>query len=277
MMPKYSQILLVFLLCNPNGIAGFSIQGQRSSRLTLNSASGEIADAATSKGTKLEFKGDIEVNSSAMPSLPGDKMTSFFENTENRNLLVTAGGKRPCEELSMTADLLQEWKEACDSVGAQHPDESDVVLSIKTGGIDFPGLHLVSLAKIGVKLIREPSPRYEFVLIGDEQTVTGLPPVVWIYNKLTGSGDDGEKSSSASSSSLSVISYDETEDGKTIIKSKASLSVEVNFPTILLKILPTNKEKAEETGGKALCKTVEKDVQASMDAFEKMYLKSLDE
>ena len=276
-MPKYGQILLVFLLYNPKGITGFSIHGQRSSRLTLNSASGEIADAATGKGTKLELKGDIEVNSSAMPSLPGDKMTSVFENTENRNLLVTAGGKRPCEELSMTADLLQDWKDACDSVGAQQPDESDVVLSIKTGGIDFPGLHLVSLAKIGVKLIQEPSPRYEFVLIGDEQTITGLPPVVWIYNKLTGSGDDGEKSSSASSSSLSVISYDETEDGKTIIKSKASLSVEVNFPTILLKILPTNKEKAEETGGKAICKTLEKDVQASIDAFEKMYLKCLDE
>lgn len=275
-MPKYVPILVALLLCNPpNGIAGFAINGQRR-RLTLNAASGEIAEAETgsSSGSKLELKGDVEVATSPLTSLPGDKLASFFESTEVRNLLVTAGGKRPCEELSVTADILGEWKQACDKVGAQEPDESDTVLSVRTGGIDFPGLHLVSKAKIGTKLIQEPTPRYEFVLIGDEQIVTGLPPVVWIYNKLTGA--NGEKSSNASSSSLSVISYDETSDGKAIFTSKASLSVVVNFPTILLKLLPTNKEKAEETGGKALCNTVEKDVQASIDALEKSYMKCFD-
>merc|ERR1712194_367184 len=97
----------------------------------------------------------------------------FFESMEVRNLLVTAGGKRHCEELSASEDVLEEWKAACGVVGAQAPDESDSPLSVKTGGIDFPGLHLVSKANIGSKLVQEPSPRYEFVLIGDKQTVTG--------------------------------------------------------------------------------------------------------
>ena len=122
-------------------------------------------------------------------------------------MLVTAGGKRPCEELSAAGAILEEWKEACSVVGAQLPDESDSPLSVKTGGIDFPGLHLTSKAKIGAKLVQEPSPRYEFVLIGDEQTVTGLPPVTWVYNKLTGAGRDGEKSgNNSSTSSLTTIS-----------------------------------------------------------------------
>ena len=273
MMRNYcGPVLLALLLCSPNAIFGFStIPGQKgSSRSTVLFASpGE---------TTLELKGVVEVSSNPLPSLPADKMASFFESKEVRNMLVTAGGKRPCEELSAAGAILEEWKEACSVVGAQLPDESDSPLSVKTGGIDFPGLHLTSKAKIGAKLVQEPSPRYEFVLIGDEQTVTGLPPVTWVYNKLTGAGKDGEKSgNNSSTSSLTTISYDETADGKTVIKSNASLSIEVKFPSILLKIMPTNKEKAEETGGNALCKTLEKDVQASMEAVEKAYLKLVEE
>lgn len=263
------QVLLALLFCSPNGISGFTTIADRngSSRSMILRASSE---------TTLELKGVVEVSSNPLPSLPADKMASFFEATEIRNMLVTAGGKRPCEELSAAGAILQEWKEACSVVGAELPGESDSPLSVKTGGIDFPGLRLESKAKIGAKLISEPSPRYEFVLIGDEQTVTGLPPVKWVYNKLT--GNDGEKSgSNSSTSSLTTISYDETNDGKTVIKSNASLSISVKFPSILLKIMPTNKEKAEETGGNALCKTLEKDVQASMDAVEKAYLKFVEE
>jgi len=273
----YGQVLLALLICCPNGVSAFSIaNGRCSLPMVLRAASSE---AETDKGTtKLELKGVVEVSSNPLSGLSSEKMTSFFESKELRNMLVTAGGKRPCEELPATEDILEQWKEACETVGAQVPGESDCALSVKTGGIDFPGLHLVSKANIGAKFIQEPSPRYEFVLIGDEQSVKGLPPVVWVYNKLTGSGDDGEKSeSSTSTSSLTTIAYDETEDGKTIIKSNASLSVAVNFPSILLKILPTNKEKAEETGGKALCKTLEKDVVASLEAVEKAYMKCVDE
>lgn len=274
------QALLALLLCNPNGISAFSTSGGHHSRsMVLQSSSTEIADTKTDKGTTtLELKGVVEVASNPLPTLAAEKMTSFFESKELRNMLVTAGGKRPCEELPTTGNILKQWKEACETVGAQIPDESDCALSVKTGGIDFPGLHLVSKANIGAKLVQEPSPRYEFVLIGDEQTVKGLPPVVWVYNKLTGSGDGGEKGgSNASTSSLTTITYGETEGGKTIIKSNASLSVNVKFPSILLKILPTNKEKAEDTGGKALCKTLEKDVIASMEAVEKSYMQYLDE
>lgn len=273
------QVLLALLLCDHRGILGFStIPGQCRQSTIVLAASSEISDTQTSKGTtKLELKGGVEVISSPLQRLPSDKMASFFKSIEIRNLLITAGGKRSCEELSASEEVLEEWTAACGVVGAQPPDESDRPISVKTGGIDFPGLHLVSTAKIGSKLVQEGRLRYEFVLIGDEQTVTGLPPVVWIYNKLTGSGNDGEKGSGNSSvSSLTTISYAETEDGKTIITSKASLSINVNFPSILLQILPTNKAKAEETGGKALRRTLKKDVTASMEAVEKAYKKCLD-
>ena len=151
MMRNYcGQVLLALLLCSPNEILGFSTIQKGSSRSTVLRASpGE---------TTLELKGVVEVSSNPLPSLPADKMASFFESREIRNMLVTAGGKRPCEELSAAGAILEEWKEACSVVGAQLPDESDSPLSVKTGGIDFPGLHLTSKAKIGAKLVQEPSP-----------------------------------------------------------------------------------------------------------------------
>jgi hypothetical protein len=204
-----------------------------------------------------------------LPSVPKDQIAAFFKAPENRNLLATAGGKRKCEELEVTPQLLEDWKRACDDVGSEYPDENDSIIAVRTGGIDFPGLTLVSLAKIGIKIIDEPSLRIEFTMIGDEQTVTGLLPVVWIFNKLIGAG--GKDGTSARS--LTVVTYSQTKDWETLFTSDVNLSIMVKFPAILLKILPTNKEKTEETGGKAITKTVTKDVQESMNAYEEAYLK----
>jgi hypothetical protein len=276
MFSKTGRILFALLfLCDADSATSFSIHGQpRRLVLMRHAAPGEVSEAETdsSKGTKLDFKGVFQVTSNPLPSLPDDKMTSFFENPTYWNLLVTAGGERPCEEISATESLLEDWKKACDVVGAQYPADNDVILSVITGGIDFPGLHLKNKAQIGVKLLQEPSPRYEFTLIGDERTVTGLAPVVWMFNKLTGAGAGDKNSDNTTTSSLSVISFEQGEDGKTTITADANISVTVKFPSALLKILPTNKEKAEETGGKAITKAVEKDLQASMKAFEEEYL-----
>jgi hypothetical protein len=282
------RILVALLVCfQCNGTTSFTVHSQ-CGRLVVKGHSesgGGISETESEtgkgntnnevKGTKLEFKGEFQVASDPLPSLLDQQIASFFENPKYRNLLVTAGGKRKCEEITPTEKILEDWKKACDLVGAQYPSESDVVLSIVTGGIELPGLQLVSKAQIGVKLLREPSLRYEFTLIGDERTVTGLAPVVWVFNKLTGTSDGNEKNENTSTSSLSVVSYKRTDDGKTIFTTNSSISVSVRFPSALLKILPTNKEKAEETGGKAITKTIEKDVQASMKAFEEEYLKLL--
>ena len=90
-----------------------------------------------------------------------------------------------------------------------------------------------------------------------------------------GRGD--EEGDNTSSSSLSITSYNRTDDGQTTITAKSSIVIKVSFPAVLLKILPTNKEKAEETAGNAIRKTIEKDVDASMISFEKAYMKFAEE
>jgi hypothetical protein len=168
------------------------------------------SDAEETKGnTNLKFEGKINQSSNPLPLISKDKLESFFQLPENGALLATAGGKRAWEEIKLSSELLEEWKKVCDIVGSKYPDENDAVISVKTGGVDFPGLHLKTVAKIGVKLIRDPdesSLRYEYSLLGDERTVSGLPPVVWIFNKLTGAGDEKDGKQESSTRSLSIVS-----------------------------------------------------------------------
>lgn len=231
------------------------------------------AEVETKGSTQLKFKANVKYSTNSLPYTSKDQIDLFFQSPENRALLTTAGGKRAWEEIKSTPQIMEEWEKVCDIVGAVYPDSNDVVLSVRTGGVDFPGLHVKSLAKIGVKLIEN---RYEFSFISDEREVSGFSAVVWIFNKLTGSGGD-EKSGdqSTATKSLSVVSYTLTDDSKVVFTIDSELSLTVNFPTILLKILPTNKEKTEDTGGKAVTKTIEKDIAESMAKFEEAYLKSI--
>lgn len=231
------------------------------------------------KTSKLTLAAKIKLTSQPLPLKEGEEqLQRFFQLPEHRNLLVTAGGKRPCDEIELTPELVQEWKTACEGVAAsQTPNENDTAVLVKTGGIDLPGLHLVSLTKIGVKLIEKTearSPQYEMTLIGDERTVKGLPPVVWIFNKLTGASSGGE--GGTTTKSLTTVRYEITDNSKVVFQTDSFLSITVKFPAVLLKILPTNKEKAEETGSKAITKAVQKDLEASMKSFEEAYLKWID-
>jgi hypothetical protein len=235
-------------------------------------------EGARGSTTTLTLVGKLCLSTKPLPSCTPEKILQFLQTPEYRNMLLTSGGERPVEELELTPNLLSEWKTACDKVGAKHPDSDDVILSIKTPGIDFPGLKITSLAKIGTKFILESEPfksYYEFTGIADETTAEGLKPVVWIYNTLTGAGKKDEKSRT-SFSSLSRFSCEKTGDDTIVFKSDVFLSVGIKFPSILLKILPTNKEKAEVTGGQAIVKALEKDLTKALSGIEEAYQKMLD-
>merc|ERR1711865_1139265 len=113
-----------------------------------------------------------------------------------------------------------------------------------------------------------------------------------IFNKLTGKNDNNNRDKDSiqqqqSSMSLSKISYRKVlldDDDKELNSKKpntsaavvvtctSNLIIKVKFPKLLLNLLPTNQEKAELTGGNAITKALQKDVQTSMEAFEQLYL-----
>jgi hypothetical protein len=183
-------------------------------------------------------------------------------------------------------------------LGACLPEQgTDSVVSITTPGLSFPGLTVKNIATVGTKYVEATPPRHEFVLLSSESKASGLPPVVWLYNKLTGnadaggettsrqimsgptsvtSSDDGSSSSSSTNiKSLSTVSY-QRKDDRVVFTTNASLSIGMKFPKLLMKALG-DKRKAEEVGANSIRKTLVKDVAQSMQAFEKAYLSYLDE
>ena len=86
--------------------------------------------------------------------------------------------------------------------------------------------------------------------------------------------DDAEANQNNQSAlSVTKIGYQTVNNGSEIVfTADSSLVINVNFPAFLLKILPTNKDKAEESGSKSITRVLEKDVKASLKAFQKAYL-----
>lgn len=240
------------------------------------SRKGAAPESSTDDEGTLTFAGKLCSSTKPLPSCTPEKILQFLQTPENRNMLLTSGGEKPVEELELTPKLLSEWKIACDTVGATYPNSDDIILSVKTPGIQFPGLKITSIAKIGTKFILESEPYnsyYEFTGVASEDIAEGLKPAVWIYNQLTGAGKKDEKSRT-SFSSLSRFSCVKMGDDTVVFKSDVSLSVGIKFPAILLKIIP-NKEKAEENGGQAIVKTIETGMTKAMSGIEEAYQKML--
>jgi len=242
-----------------------------SSESTAESSNERIED---SSNAELKFVAQINTESSALPYTSKDDVISFFKSSQNRNMFITAGGKRECQRQSLTPEILRDWTEICRKEGMAPPDETDEVFVVKTGGVQFPGLTLEASAIMGVKLTEDGTdPKYVVTMIGDERKAKGLPPVVYIFNKLTGGGSKNGSSANLSFTDI-VCEFIDGDEPKVVFKTDTRFVITVKFPAFLMKILPTNKEKAEEQGSQAIKKAVSKDVEASMLAYEEAYLNS---
>mmetsp|Transcript_852 Transcript_852/g.2062 ORF Transcript_852/g.2062 Transcript_852/m.2062 type:complete len:308 (-) Transcript_852:1454-2377(-) len=229
----------------------------------------------------LTLRDEISVSSNELPMSSIDDVSEFFQSNISRDLLVTGGGERPCTEVNVTPETFNDWKGKCSALGACQPDKNDSILSIVTGGIEFPGLKVKSNVLIGAKYVEREEkedrtkfrryPFYEFVLLTSDQSVSGLAPAVWIFNKLTGA-DKNDNDGKSKLRSLSTVTYEETENGDILFRTDALLSIDVSFPKFLLKILPGDKKTIEEKGSQSITKTLNKDVSQSLKALEKAYL-----
>ena len=252
---------------------------------TLCATTEESASETEQKDkTTLTLQGVTTASSNPVPKVSDDELSEFFRTLSYRNLLITGGGERPCSEIEVTPDILDDWKRKCRILGAIEPNENDSILSIVSPGIQFPGLKVESVGMVGIKFIDEHQPpRYEFVLLSNDQKASGVAPAVWIFNQLTGNNDKNDgKDNNSKLKSLSTVTYQEVvlkegeEDNggnnSIVFQTKSYLSIGITFPKFLLKILPGDKETIEKRGGKSIVKTLDKDLVQSMEAFEKAYL-----
>jgi hypothetical protein len=218
----------------------------------------------------LILKGEISAKSASLPIVCEERLLKFFRTPSFRNLLVSGGGQRPVENLPLTETLLDDWTEKCKALGAALPDKDDSVLAVESRSIEFPGLKVTSTATVGVKYVDQDPPRHEFVLLGTQEEAKGLPPVVWIYKKLTGADQKKQGKDSSDAKSLSTVSC-ETNNGNVVFRTKSFLQIGITFPKVLLKILPGDKATIEEKASSSVQKTLEKDVVQSLKAYESAY------
>lgn len=228
--------------------------------------------------TELVFSASVEKYSDPLPpDTTIADITEYLKNPVNRNALLSSGGSRAVEEIAISPELESLWREACEKEYGREmlPKEGDCILATDSV-TKFPGLTMVNkvynVARFGTK---EASgmPNYTFLLVGEELSVSGLPPVVWIFNKLTGSEKKKEslQSNGVCASSITVV---KDTDGQLVFSFIADIKIKINFPAVLLKILPTSKEKAEQTGSTSVRKAVERDVEVGVSGALETFLKS---
>jgi hypothetical protein len=239
----------------------------------LNTVAVEEVDEKTKKDSSacLNLVGFASFESDPAPLATPEKVLEFFQLDLNRNCLVNGGNNKACIATSPSPELLQLWREKAALNGGAEPNENDVLLQVNTGGMNMPGITIASVAVIGCKLLSDSNsfPVFEFVLVDDEQQVEGAKPIVWIFNQLTGaSKKGGEAKKGDGPLSITRVSAKLSSDHEGIVFfSEGYIKISVKFPSVLLKILPVSKEKAEEQGSTAIQKVIEKDGQAGLFAF----------
>lgn len=275
----------------------------------------------TKPKASLLFAGKISTISEPLPpETTPEELTAFLLRPESRNVFASGGGAtNNVQELEITPAWDAMWQKACQKwYGPDNlPSQGDILLSCDTFS-HFPGLKVCTTVVSGVKLLLPPQdehmhvpnknnratenrseilPRYCFLAIGQKQSAQGLPPVVWMFNKLLGikqegvdDNDDDAKEGHRLNSDLSSLEpmgpiqnmvsvqqqqrTNEDEDAgaaRWYIHLNSDIQIRIEFPAMLLKILPTSKEKAEAQGSASILKTVSKasrlGVEAACSAF----------
>lgn len=274
--------------------------------LVLNASSDGSSNKRT---TSLLFKGekvyksepvpilhDITSTSTSSTSKSSNDILSFFQNEQVRSILLNGDREDSIELIAnenVNKEMMDLWTKQAMIVGGDLPNMSngDVVFKVDTGGINFSGLNIKSSSLIGVKYLNEnnnssgssttTSPEYQLVFIKDSQIVEGPRVLVWIYNQLTGNNkskkDNNDEGKEQSVRAFSRFTYETTPDGQSIIFSvESTLEVMVKFPSLLLKVMPVSKEKAEEQGSASVLKAMGKDIEAVLPKMRTFYLKTFE-
>jgi hypothetical protein len=222
----------------------------------------------------LKFEANFTLQSDQLGSNKKDELRAWVQSKTCRNHFLSAGGTTPISEVPLTPELEQLWTEACAGhYGADsRPEKNDVVIVSETV-IQFPGLKMENSVYSGVKLLEQGDyPAYRSILIAEKQRVFGAAPIVWIFNQLTGNSakkDDAfTRPMGMAKSNISILQ----EENSHYIKFDCNIQVAVKFPKVLVKIMPTSKEKMEEQGNAAVKKAVEKDVKKCVESASAAFL-----
>ena len=181
------------------------------------------------------------------------------------------------------SSLMEDWIMSTKKVNASVPNEQGFICKVQTSGLNFSGLQVKTVANIGTQLLqlqhddtnRNDTFQLEFTYIDDEQIVQGPKILVFIFNALTGKDSDESSSKGKGQRVQSLSRLHTTVSNNTVVfHIDTNLDISIQFPTLLLKLLPVSKEKAEEQGSEVIMNTLTKDTEAMIPKLEEFYLQT---
>ncbi|KAL3801475.1 hypothetical protein HJC23_000913 [Cyclotella cryptica] len=252
---------------------------------SLSSSGGESTSG-------LQFKASTIYKSKDAP-LPSswqlDELSSFFD-TDNTNFhLLAKGTRNNVEEVpkQQVAMHLHRWAEEARYMGADEPSLDDTLISL-TVTTPFLVFILKVTAEIGVKLLwhsfESPRvgnddgmtislPEYQFTLLDQTFSAHGPQPLVFIFNQLTGINRTVKGTYKQPNHALFVVKAEPSGNKKRLcFVSRMTAILNIQFPEILLNLLPVPKEKIENEGSVSLRRNMQKDVPPGVDKFRKAYV-----
>lgn len=228
-----------------------------------------VAKPSTKKAS-LKLQGDVTLRSDSLPETVVPSQVARVWREKDILLAFANGGSAP-EEVPVTSEWESAWRKYCNlwygDAYLPRQGDGDKLFSSSTW-TKLPGLSLCTTVWTGVKLLpntrNQKIPAYCFVVIGQKQTATGLPPIVWMFHQIMGTKP--KKGESVPVESMvptgpckSVFSVEERkEDGRLCFRLDSSFQFDIKFPAVLIKLMPTSKAKAEKQASAALSKTISK-------------------
>lgn len=239
-------------------------------------------------GSGLQFKASTIYKSAYAPlpqSLSQDVLSSFFETDQTNFHLLAKGTRNDVKGVNKqkVETQLHRWAKEARDMGADEPSLDDTLISL-TVRTTFLVFILKVTATIGVKLLwhslNSPKdgncimlPEYQFTLLDQTFSADGPPPLMFIFNQLTGINRIVKGTYKQPNHALFVVRAEPSADKKRVcFASRMTAVLNIRFPKILMKLLPVPKEKIENEGSASLRRNMERDVPPGVDLFRKAYV-----
>lgn len=222
----------------------------------------------------LVFRGDYVSTTENLPEgTTKHEIAAFLAKPANRNIFMSAGGTRTTTTLEMTPQFKGFWENVCAHFESNAlPNDNDTLVAVETE-VKFPGMKLVTTAVSGIKEIynddKHPTLKgLEMLLVAEKAEAKGAGPVVWLFNKLTGydKREVGAFYPPTQTKARSIVASQELPDSSLALSFKLNMKVTLEFPAVLVKILPSSKDKMQEQGSASILKAVSKDIETAMQA-----------
>lgn len=246
----------------------------------------EITSEDKTSITTLNLSGEAVFTSDLAALDKNKSLHDFFALPHAATLLLRGSKNNEVDEVeNVDSELFMRYQQNCKKHDTSSPTPNDRIYDVTTAGLQFPGLKVMSVVTIGIKMISTSSdlPGYEFVIIRDATYAKGSRLFVWFFNQATGKNKvskDDEPSPGKEQTTFSVtrINVVPKENDMICFRSNANLSLLVQLPSFIMKAIPgANKENFEKTGGESILKALEDDLPMSLEGFRQEYIRWLEE